>query len=109
MLGAVASFSTMAVAGREVLKELDVYQLMFYRSAIGLVLIVAIGMLSRGGFRLFRTQRLKIHFACNMVHLVGQFSWFFALSMIPLTQLVALEFTTPLWIAGLAPIFYANS
>ena len=105
MLGAVASFSTMAVAGREVLKELDVYQLMFYRSAIGLVLIVAFGMLSRGGFRQFRTQRLKIHFARNMVHLVGQFSWFFALGLIPLTQLVALEFTTPLWIAGLAPIF----
>ena len=71
MLGAIASFSTMAVAGREVLKELDVYQLMFYRSAIGLVLIVAFGMLSRGGFRQFRTRRLKIHFVRNIVHLVG--------------------------------------
>ena len=105
MLGAVASFSTMAVAGREVLKELDLYQLMFYRSAIGLALIVAFGILSRGGFRQFRTRRLKLHFIRNMVHLVGQFSWFFALGLIPLAQLVALEFTTPLWVAALAPVF----
>ena len=79
MLGAVASFSTMAVAGREVLKELDVYQLMFYRSAIGLVLIVAFGMLSRGGFRQFRTRRLKIHLCATWsiwwVSSVGSSLW----------------------------------
>lgn len=105
MLGAVASFSTMAVAGREVLEELDVYQLMFYRSGIGLVFILTFGLLSRGGFRQFRTRRVKLHFIRNMVHLVGQFSWFFALGLIPLAQLVALEFTTPLWVAVLAPMF----
>lgn len=103
MLGAVASFTTMAVAGREVFKELDVYQLMFYRSAIGLVLVLIFAALSKGGFRQFRTRRLKLHFFRNMIHLVGQFGWFMALGLIPLAQLFALEFTTPLWIAVLAP------
>jgi drug/metabolite transporter (DMT)-like permease len=103
MLGAVVSFTAMAVAGREVFKELDVYQLMFYRGAIGLVLVLIFAGLSKGGFRQFRTRRLRLHFFRNMIHLVGQFGWFFALGLIPLAQLFALEFTTPLWIALLAP------
>ena len=104
MMGAVVSFSTMAVAGRAVFEELDVYQLMFYRSAIGLTLVVTYAACTRGGFTKFRTQRIKMHIVRNMSHLVGQFGWFFALGLIPLAQLFALEFTTPLWVAALAPL-----
>jgi drug/metabolite transporter (DMT)-like permease len=104
MLGAVFSFSTMAVAGRAVFEELDVYQLMFYRSAIGLTLVLIYAACTRGGFGKFRTQRIKLHMVRNMSHLVGQFGWFFALGLIPLAQLFALEFTTPLWVAALAPL-----
>jgi drug/metabolite transporter (DMT)-like permease len=103
MMGAVVSFSTIAVAGREAFRELDVYQVLFYRSVIGLVIFLAYGALSKGGFRQFRTQRIKLHVIRNMIHLVGQFGWFIALGLIPLAQLFALEFTTPLWIAVLAP------
>ncbi len=105
MLGAVGSFSMIAIAGRQAFLELDVYQIMFYRSVIGLVLFTAYGALNKNGFRLFRTQRLKLHFMRNMIHLVGQFGWFVALSLIPLAQVFALEFTTPLWVAVLAPFF----
>ncbi len=104
MLGAVFSFSTMAVAGRAVFEELDVYQLMFYRSAIGLTLVLIYAGCTRGGFGKFNTGRIKLHFIRNMSHLVGQFGWFFALGLIPLAQLFALEFTTPLWVAALAPL-----
>ncbi|NQV60816.1 MAG: DMT family transporter [Alphaproteobacteria bacterium] len=104
MVGAVVSFSTMAVAGRAVFEELDVYQLMFYRSAIGLSLVVLYGACSKGGFGQFRTGRIGLHIVRNFSHLVGQFGWFFALGLIPLAQLFALEFTTPLWVAALAPL-----
>lgn len=104
MLGAVFSFSTMAVAGRAVYEEMDVYQLMFYRSAIGLTLVLIYAGCTKGGFGKFKTGRIKLHFIRNMSHLVGQFGWFFALGLIPLAQLFALEFTTPLWVAALAPL-----
>ena len=104
MMGAVVSFSTMAVAGRAVFEELDVYQLMFYRSAIGLTLVMIYAACTPGGFRKFRTHRIKLHIIRNSSHLVGQFGWFFALGLIPLAQLFALEFTTPLWVAALAPL-----
>jgi len=104
MMGAVVSFSTMAVAGRAVYEELDVYQLMFYRSAIGLILVVTYAACTPGGFQKFQTRRIKLHIIRNSSHLVGQFGWFFALGLIPLAQLFALEFTTPLWVAALAPL-----
>ena len=109
MIGAVVSFSTMAVAGRAVFEELDVYQLMFYRSAIGLPLILVFSAFSKGGLRQFRTRRIGLHIARNLSHLVGQFGWFFALAVIPLAQLFALEFTTPLWVTALAPLLLGES
>jgi drug/metabolite transporter (DMT)-like permease len=104
MIGAVVSFSAMAVAGRAVFRELDVYQLMFYRSAIALCLVLSFAALSSGGLGQFRTRRIGLHILRNSSHLVGQFGWFFALALIPLAQLFALEFTTPLWVAVLAPL-----
>jgi len=104
MIGAVVSFSTMAVAGRAVFEELDVYQLMFYRSAISLPLILIFAAFSKGGLQQFRTRCIGLYIARNLSHLVGQFGWFFALAVIPLAQLFALEFTTPLWVAALAPL-----
>ena len=35
MMGAVVSFSAMAVAGRELQVEMNTFELMLYRSAIG--------------------------------------------------------------------------
>ena len=42
MLGAVVSFSSMAVAGRAVSFELDTFEIMMYRSVVGFVLVVAV-------------------------------------------------------------------
>ena len=109
MIGAVVSFSTMAVAGRAVFEELDVYQLMFYRSAISLPLILIFATFSKGGLQQCRTRRIGLHIARNLSHLVGQFGWFFALAVIPLAQLFALEFTTPLWVTALAPLLLGES
>ena len=41
----------------------------------------------------------------NAVHYGAQFGWFFALTLIPLAQVVAIEFTMPIWTALLAAVF----
>jgi len=43
MLGAILSFSSMAVAGRAVSVELDTFELIFYRSLIGILIVLIIG------------------------------------------------------------------
>ncbi len=103
MLGAICAFTSMAVAGREVSLDLDTFEIMMYRSVIGLVLVLAIG----GSFgRLGEVTRrsLRVHFVRNVFHFTGQNLWFHALAVIPLAQVFALEFTSPLWVIVLSPL-----
>lgn len=103
MTGAIASFVLMAVAGRAVQSELNTFELMFWRSLFGFALIAGIVALRPQGFALVRTQHAGLHLTRNLFHFFGQNMWFYGLMMIPLAQLVALEFTMPIWVALLAP------
>lgn len=103
MVGALLSFSAMAIAGREISKELTTSQLMFYRSVIGFLIILIVALGTRRGFSQFKTRHLKTHFLRNLLHFVGQYGWFYAIVYIPLAEVFAIEFTSPLWVAILAP------
>ena len=48
---------------------------------------------------------MGLHFVRNLCHFTGQNLWFYALTLIPLAQLFALEFTSPIWVMFLAAIF----
>ena len=52
-----------------------------------------------------RSERLRQHAARNMAHYAAQYGWFVALTLIPLAQVVAIEFTMPLWTALFAAAF----
>jgi drug/metabolite transporter (DMT)-like permease len=112
MSGAIASFTLMAVAGREIQTELDTFELMFWRSLIGFVLIATLAgalMRRRGqGLAMIRPARPGLHLTRNVFHFAGQNLWFYGLALIPLSQLVALEFTMPIWVALLAPLVLAE-
>lgn len=103
MGGAIASFSAMAVAGRAVSHDHDTFELMFYRSLIGLALVLAVSSLA-GTRRSIRPGPLGLHLVRNLFHFAGQNLWFFALTLVPLAQVFALEFTAPLWVLILAPV-----
>ena len=105
MLGAIASFSAMAVAGRMIAAELNTFELMFYRSVIGVVIVLALLSISAKGFAQVRTRRMGAHVQRNVVHFAAQNLWFYGVAVIPLAQLVSLEFTNPIWVAILAPFF----
>ena len=107
MLGAVVSFSSMAVAGREMASELDTFEIMMYRSFIGLVIVLAVGGFA-GSLSQITRQRFGLHFIRNISHFAGQNLWFYAVAIIPFAQLFAFEFSTPLWVAILAPVFLAE-
>ena len=52
-----------------------------------------------------KTTRLPQHVARNLIHYGAQLGWFFALTLIPIGQVVAIEFTMPIWTAILAASF----
>lgn len=105
MMGAVVSFSLMAVAARAIQTEMNTFELMLYRSGIGFVTVCGILALGPTGFYEVRTRHGWLHVKRNLLHYIGQNLWFTAVMLIPLSQLVALEFTNPIWVTLLAPFF----
>ncbi len=104
MAGWLTLMLVIAVAGREAMRELTVFQVMEMRAIIGLFLLWPL-VRGSGGLAALRTQRLRVHGARNLVHYAAQYAWFAALTMIPLAQVVAIEFTMPIWIILLAAAF----
>lgn len=105
MTGTLICYTTVAVATREVTFELDTPTILFIRSLVAVSLMTLLVGLSKDGFEQIKTQCIGLHLVRNCVHFVGQFGWFFAIATIPLAHVFALEFTIPIWIAILAPVF----
>lgn len=103
MMGSIASFSAMAVAGREVSDSLDTFEIMMYRSVVG-VFVVCVVAWTTGAWRTIKTDRIGTHVVRNLAHFTGQNLWFYAVTVIPLAQVFALEFTSPIWVIVLSPL-----
>ena len=94
----------MAVSGRELFSSLDTFEIMLYRSLVGILLVLSFGTYFNTLHQI-RLQNLSLHFIRNISHFGGQNFWFYSIALIPFSQLFAFEFSTPLFIVFLAPIF----
>jgi len=102
MAGTLLSFCAMAIAVRELLASYGPFQILFLRALVGLVMVLAV--LPRFGIRAVRTRRLRIHVVRNVLHFGGQLAWVYALSVLTLATVFAIEFTMPVWTALLATL-----
>ncbi len=103
MIGAITSFTLMAIAGRTVSVELDTFEIMLFRSMTGIIIVVSVAIYV-GTFRQIGRGQLGLHATRNICHFAGQNLWFYAITVIPLAQVFALEFTTPIWVILLSPL-----
>jgi drug/metabolite transporter (DMT)-like permease len=103
MGGAVLSFSTMAIAARELLAHMGPFQILFVRSAVMLAIVLVI--VAQASDAVTATRRLPLHVFRNVIHFGGQYCWVFAIGALPLATVFAIEFTMPVWTAVLAFIF----
>lgn len=104
MGGWLVAMVTMAVAGREAASQLSAFQVMELRVIIGFFLLLPL-VLASGGFKAMKTQRLWHHVWRNGVHYIAQYAWLVAVTLIPLAQVISIEFTMPIWTAILAVLF----
>ena len=104
MAGWLSLMMVMVVAGRETTRELNVFELIEVRSVIAFFLLLPF-IYRNGGFATLKTVRLAQHIVRNLIHYSAQLGWFFALTLIPIGQVVAIEFTMPIWTAILAAAF----
>lgn len=109
MSGAILSLSVMAVAGRSAARApdgtplLDTFEIMLYRSILGFFIVLGVAAVL-GRVHEIRAARLGLHGARNLAHFAGQNLWFYAITVIPLAQVFALEFSSPLWVLVLSPL-----
>ena len=103
MTGSIASFSFMAVAGRALAPRFDTFEIMMYRSLVGVIVVLILAAVT-GAWREVRFDRYGLHLLRNLAHFTGQNLWFFAVTVIPLAQVFALEFTSPIWVIVLSPL-----
>lgn len=94
----------MTVAGREAARGVDMFQLMLLRSLIGFAMLAPLVVLG-GGLKSVRTSVIGQHVGRNVVHYIAQYAWLYALMLIPIAQLISIEFTMPIWTAILAAVF----
>ncbi len=104
MSGALCCFIVMALAGREATKSVATIEIMMFRAFIATAVVLAILAVKGEGFGVLKTKRLLTHLGRNAFQFGGQMGWFYALTLLPLAQVFAYEFTAPIWVAVLAPL-----
>lgn len=100
MSGAVLSFCAMAIAARQLLQHIGTFEILFFRTAVAWLIVLAVALPS--GLAVLKTRRIGLHLWRNLVHLGGQSSWVYAIGALPLATVFAIEFTSPIWTAVLA-------
>lgn len=103
MVGALVSFTLVAIAGRGAARGVDALQIAVWRTIIGFVILLVIVQVQGISFGSLASHRPGLQVVRNLIHFTAQFCWLYALTRLTLAELTALEFTAPLWVALLAP------
>ena len=106
MVGALLSFSVMAVSIRELSRAgLSIFEILAIRSGVALFVLGTL-LAVRKDLRVHALpRRMGLNLFRNTVHYASQYSWALSLTMLPLATVFALEFTMPAWTAVLAVWF----
>jgi|TARA_B110000003_G_scaffold54232_1_gene54101 drug/metabolite transporter (DMT)-like permease len=97
MVGGVFCLTSMAVAGKEISLQIDTFEILFYRSVIG-VSIILFFLVKKNQLHEINLKEISTHLKRNVAHFTGQNLWLYALASITLAEVTSLEFTMPIWI-----------
>jgi drug/metabolite transporter (DMT)-like permease len=103
MVGTLVSFATMAIAVRELTDTINSFEIVFLRTSVALAIIL--GTVLFRGWKTISTNHLRLHIFRNSIHYIGNLTWIVGVSLIPLAQVFALEFSIPIWVAIFAVLF----
>ena len=103
MVGTLLSFTLMAIAVRELCGALPPFEIQFFRSVTSLIILGPI--LAFKGWSALKTEQPKLQVTRNLIHFAAQLGWITGVIMLPLSEVFAIEFTTPAWAALIAAIF----
>lgn len=94
MIAAILNMSMAAIL-KGLVKDLPVFEVAFLRHLFGTMILLP--LLLRPGANPFRTQRFSLHCLRAVLNIVAILAYFTAVSLVPLAQVTALGFTSPLF------------
>jgi drug/metabolite transporter (DMT)-like permease len=97
MIGGVFCLTSMAIAGKEISLQIDTFEILFFRSVIG-VCIILFFLVKKNLLSEINLKQIRTHLKRNLAHFIGQNLWLYALASITLAEVTSLEFTMPIWI-----------
>ena len=97
MIGGVFCLTSMAIAGKEISLQIDTFEILFFRSVIG-VCIILFFLVKKNLLHEINLKEIRTHLKRNLAHFIGQNLWLYALASIALAEVTSLEFTMPIWI-----------
>jgi len=103
MLAAGLQFALLNSVARLMAHELGPTEAQFFRYFMGLV--VMLPFMLRSGLAAWRPHNIRGQFWRGAVHTTGLTMWFMALPHVPLADMTAIGFTTPLFIMAGAMLF----
>jgi drug/metabolite transporter (DMT)-like permease len=99
---ATIAWTVMIALVRMLSGEISTFETMFFRNVVAVVALTPV--LMRGGARQWRTQQPGLHCIRAVMSFVGMLGFFYAIGNLPLSDLVALSFTQPLFVVVLAAL-----
>ena len=103
MIVALFMFTLMGICIRLSAEHLPVIEVVFFRNFLAVLILLP--LVARVGFGTLYMRRPKLFFLRAAINAVGMFCGFTALTLIPLAQMTALSFTTPLFVTIGAVLF----
>ena len=107
MLAAGASFALMSVVVKLAAGVFSSHEMVFWRSAVGLVLIYAMLRLPYAGAvpQRLATPHLGLQLRRGLIGFVALTAFFYSLAKLPMSVAVTLNYTSPLFLALLMPVW----
>ncbi len=111
MLVAGASFALMGVWVKLAAQWFSSVELVFYRSAFGLVVVLGLLALHRGPRGMSRVfgPHLVLHLKRGVVGFIALATFFYSLAVLPMSMAITLNYTSPLFLTLLMPLALKES
>ncbi len=107
VIAAALLFASMGATIRLLSRELDNESIVFFRNLFGL--LVLLPWLWKHGLGRLRTQHFPLHLVRSLSGLAAMYCFFYAISKLPLSEAVLLNFSAPLFIPFIAAFWLAEA
>ncbi|MEX2453704.1 MAG: DMT family transporter [Rhodospirillaceae bacterium] len=107
MVMATLSFSGMHASIKHVSLDMHPFEVTFFRNVFGLVVLLPFFV--RYGLKPLRTTRIRMHLGRAALNIGSMTSFFYAISITPLAEVISLSFAAPVFATVLAIFIYKET